>query len=644
MQESFDSKTPTSPSTPKVVTLDLETTGLDWQNDSIILCGYRVNQGEIRYAEGEDKELSDLLSCPENTLRGHNVKFDALFLSHLGYDIRCNLQDTRVLAYLVWPSEPSHALKDIVRAKLGTDPTELRTLLFKPLVRELTHLEDFSDLYYKIGNQWCRKDLLKEYHREDILNVDRLYEAMVRQGIPAWFSDVEMPLTRMLYSMERSGCPLDLPRLTALGAELKSRADALSKEIGLVNPNSKDQIAEKLKEKGYELDRICSKTPSGEFKIDASFLRSLVWKGDAWAQTLLDYRRIGKILTTYVEPFQRLAMADGRLHGSFNQAGSEDIYGEGARGTNTGRLSSSNPNLQNISARTAIGRKVRECFVGRPQRFMFDSDLKQIEPRKIAHYSQSPRLIHAFNNGLDTHGLFGSDIFGKPVDALTHDERFIGKTSWLATVYGCSAGKLLSTCESISGKPLARELYAGFMGAFKLLPVKSSRFSWGDSQESMRKEYGDEAEDMAAKKAFFANVQDRFKKSNPEIMGWREAHVNRVKRIGYVVTYGGRKIKIDGLDSKNKAIYLAAERTAVNYQIQGSAADIMKLIMLELQKRLIDPGYGNVFAVVHDEALGDLVDPSYINIVKECMEKTVTLRNVPVESDTKLIANWSEKK
>lgn len=642
MPESQDLKTQTNPTThPKTITLDVETTGLDWKTDKILLCGYRIDEKEILYAEGKDEGLAVLLSDRNNILRGHNIKFDALCLAQAGYDINCKLEDTRVMAYLSWPTDESHSLKELVRTKLRGSPTELSSLLFHPLKRELQFLLQHADEYWQIDGKWVRKDLLREYHREDILNVDRLRKLMEPTE---WFTDVEVPLTRMLFEMELQGCHLDLPRLRELEVRLTRESQELFNRLGVEKPNSTAQVGEKLKELGYDLEQICEKTDKGAYQIDAACLRKLVWKGDKWAEDLLSYKRLTKILGTYVTPFLNDSRVDGRLHGSFNQAGSEDQYGDGSRGTHTGRLSSSSPNLQNIPSRTEIGREVRKCFTATPGKPLFDSDLRQIEPRAIGHYSQSPKLINAYKLGLDTHGLFASDIFGKPIPELTPSERFIGKTSWLATVYGCSASKLLFICEAQSGQPLDAGIYRGYAGVFATLPKHRPSYGyWGDTQDKLLAEFGADAPIIAAKRAFFTNVQAEFKRKNPEIMGWREAHIARTRRLGYVVTFGGRIIKIEGLDSSDRRAKMRAEREAVNYQIQGSSADIMKLIMIQLQDRLVTPRFGNIFAVIHDEVLGELEQPEYLRIVKDCMENTVWLRNIPVESDTKIIQNWGQK-
>ena len=628
-----------------IVSLDLETTSLDWRNCEILLNGYRIDRaGPVIYANSNEvcPTLNSYLTNPNTILSGHNIKYDALVLASHGYTVGCSLEDTRILAYLNWPTLEAHGLKFLVKQKLQRTVTSLNEILFKPLKRELAHLEYYKEYYWQIDNEWVRKDLLKTYHEEDVLNIDRL---RARLEPSDWFTQVEMPLTRMLFEMELYGCPLDSVFLQELNDRLiESRLDALSrlkllvgfgwKEKEEVNFNSSDQIREILASKGYKLEDICEKTPKGAYCVDKALLKDLSHKGDKFCEVLLEYRRYSKILSTYIEPFLRGAIADGKLHGSTNQAGSEDLYGDGAKGTNTGRLSSSNPNLQNIPSRTKEGKEVRKAFISSPDAFMFDTDLSQIEPRLVAHYSQAPKLIHAYANNIDTHGLFATDIFGRDCgkDSI---ERFIGKSSWLATVYGCSYKKLLYICQGFSDGILDLPLKEEHKEAFNRLDYKE--------QLKIQKECGKEYRKIHAQWMFFKEVQSVFERKNPEIFAWRESHIDRTRRIGYLITLGGRKIQIDGLDSRDWATRFSAERQAVNYQIQGSAADIMKLILIQFNNRLVKPKLGKVFATIHDEVLGELFDKSNVLLVKDLMENTCKLRNVQIKADTKIVANWSEK-
>lgn len=624
----------------KVITLDLECTGLDFQKDKILLTGYTINEDNFTQVESspdpKTSALALVLNEPDTILRGHNVRFDALFLATAGFDIRCKFEDTRVLAYLNWPEAESHSLKALCKERLRLQPTELSDIQFKPLKKDLGYLN--KEEYYEFSDgKLVRKDLLKRYHRDDVLNVNSLRRIL---NVPAWFTEVEQPLTRMLFEMQLYGAPLDGGLLDKLVVDFRHKRDIyLAGLCGKAkkedfNPNSPLQVQQVLKDRGYKLEDICEKTKTG-FSVDAAALKQLSWKGDEFAKELLLFRKYSKLLSTYLEPFTEGAKRDGKLHGSINQAGSEDEYGEGSKGTNTGRLASSDPNLQNIPSRTKEGREVRRAFISSgPEWHMFDSDLSQIEPRLVAHYSQAPKLLKAYAEGLDTHGMFANDIFGREVgkDSI---ERFIGKTSWLATVYGCSYKKLLLICEGYSDGPLTLDL-TNYKSAFDYLDFKQ--------RKKIVKECGPDYRRIHAEWMFFKNVQQRFEATNPELFAWRQTHINRTKRLGYVVTIGGRRIAIEGLDSSDFGERLSAERKAVNYLIQGSAADIMKMIMVRAQKEIVGPNKGRIFAVVHDELLGELRDPKATALVKDIMENTCTLRNVKIHTDVKLIKSWADKK
>lgn len=627
-----------------VITLDLETTGLDWQSDKIILAGYRIDgKGEVLYdLEAIRKDLSN----PDVVLRGHNIKFDALFLANSGFDIQCQLEDTRVLAYLNWPDETSHSLKALVRTRLRLEPKELSDITFKPNKKDLGYL-DPRDYYSFTDGKLVRRDLLESYHKDDIINVDKL-RAVLKTS--EWFTDVEMPLTKMLFEMELYGIPLSSDVLDKLEREYSTERGLLLESLHhqsmgfgykgeeAFNPDSPAQVGKALEAKGYILDEICDRTAEGAYQVNAPLLKSLSWDGDTFAKDILRYKRLGKLLGTYISRFISDTKRDGKLHGSINQAGSEE---DDTSGTNTGRLASSDPNLQNIPSRTKEGRAIRAAFVASDGMYQFVTDLSQIEPRLVAHYSQAKKLIHAYGNNLDTHKLFACDIFGTLTP--TETQRFIGKSSWLSTVYGSSYRKLLFICENYSDNPLVLELDK-YYPAYDSLPETCDNRCFYGCKKHLAVNVGKKARHIYTQWMYFKNVQDQFKKTNQDIFDWRDNHIARTRRIGYVITIGGRKIEIKGLDSKSFKERSEAERRAVNYLIQGSAADIMKLIMIRFQNEFVRPGLGRVFASVHDEIIGEMKDPKHIEIVKDIMENTVKLRNVQIKASTALTSNWSEKK
>lgn len=619
------------------VTLDLETGGLNPLTDPIHLVVYRYSgENEIKAVSLEeakrDSKLIASLGSSTCVLRGHNIKFDASFLVASGIPVLCRLEDTRVQAYLNWPND-EHGLKSLTEKRLKRKVVRLEDFAVTPKKKHINAFRN-SDKYVEIGGSFFLKTTLRKYAIADVVNCDSI--KLLMTSTP-WWREVEMPLTTALFKMEQRGIYLDTAKLKELKEDFTLKRDKLQSSLGEINPNSGKQLAEKLKNEGLDLKKV-EKTEKGAPKLDKMFFKRRAWEGDEFASNLLEYRKYNKNLNTYVEPLLEYALKDGRVHGSFNQAGSEDFWGDGAGGTSTGRLTASNPNLQNIPARTAVGKAVRSCFIPTPGYSMFDADLKQIEPRVVAHFTQAPKLLTAYQEGLDTHGMFASDIFHKPVDKLSKVERFIGKTSWLATVYGCSFKKLLLICEVNSDEPLTLDLEP-YMGLWdKLHPV--------DKRHTLK--YNPLCDqETYAKWMFFKNVQDQFKKANPEIMSWRSFHITRTKQRGYVETLGGRRISVPGILSNNKREVAKAERHCVNYLIQGSAADIMKKIIVRFQTDFVDKGYGHLLATVHDEILGEIPSTSYLEglmgNVKDIMCNTVKLKNVPIDTDANIIPNWGSK-
>lgn len=589
----------------KSVTFDIESEGLDWVNDKLLLIGYRYNSSgpvfQLDNTLGEDDELfRQVLADSRITKRGHNIKFDTLFLLRNGYSVSGTYDDTSILCYLEDPFRPN-GLKDLVETKLGKNVCRLGDLAFKPLKKERPILETFYiDYYFIIDGWWYRKDKLKEYNKNDVINCDDLRKEVIAND---WYTKVEQPLISFFIDTEFRGIQLSEPILQDLFKELDKTLGELEKEIGVENCNSSAQISSKLRELGTNL---VVKTATGKDKTDKLVLKQLSWGGNALATTILRYRELSKLHTTYVMPLLSKSDALGRLHGSFNQAGHNKDDGSYANAPKTGRLSSSNPNLQNIPDRTEEGRKIRKAFIPTSGYLMFDSDLKRIEPKIIAHFSQSKKLLELNKSGVDTHAMFASDIFRKPVLELKPIERFIGKTSWLASTYGCQPKKLKEICERQSPDPIYLT------------------------------------------ESYFAEIQENFWAANPELSSWRTQLIAETRNLGYITTIGGRRIKIPGLRPWPKSEWARAEveRVIVNYKIQGSAADVMKLVLIRFQNEFVKTGLGHILATIHDEVLGEYKDEGkydIISIVNNIMTSTVKLNNVPIEADTKIIKDWSEK-
>ena len=578
---------------PKSITVDVETDGLDKFRDKLVTIAYRFDdQGPVEVIEfdkGErgSKEFILALGDPSIIKRGHNVTFDILFLENNGYSVNGPLDDTKVLAYLADPFA-DHGLKALVEHTLGKVPTKLKDIK----KRKGRKLEKVSEI---------DRAALIAYNKEDVVNTGDIRKL---QYPSKWYIEVEQPLINIVRDMEKRGIQLDIPKLRELDDELTEKIQQIEKEFTF-NPKSPKQVSEHY-EKEVDIRDYTRKTKSGQWQVNKLALKKLVWDGYEPATRLLKYRELSKLKTTYTVPLLSGTDNDGRIHGSFNQAGSSEDTG----GTATGRLTSSGPNLQNIPDRTKEGKRIRECFIATIEPGVIwtlgDADLKQIEPRLVAHYSQSEKLLDAYNNGLDTHALMASSIFDKDVSSLSKIERFVGKTSWLATVYGSYPKKLKQICEIYADEKL---------------------------------EYPED---------FYEEVRDNFWKANPEIERWRNQHIEATRRVGYITTLGGRRIVIPNINSKSFFDRNEAERLAVNYLIQGSASDIMKIGLVKLQQVVDYMDLGNSFkilATIHDEILYEfLIKPEEaLELVGDAMTYSVKLDNVPLEVDNKIVNNWSEK-
>lgn len=630
-----------------VVTIDVETTGLNPLWDRLLTVSWcvdgRTPVNSFVLGSGPlPAQLVDALSTSGVVIRGHNAKFDTQFLARNGFTIAEDavIDDTRVQAYCAYP-HADLGLKSLTEAFFGERPTHMADFAIKPKKKADKARMAEDPKYIKSFDGFYELDKLLEYNREDVTNTNRISSFIPKTQ---WYLQTERPLTRMLYDSEMRGIQLDIPYLIDLQQEFAGEVNKYSAEARALsgkqdlNPGSPKQLQEVFGAR-YDLSKYTGKTKTG-YSCDAAFLKRLCWlHQDPLAAAIRKHREYQKLLSTYIEPFLRLSDVQGSIHGFFNQAGKEE-EGGASGGTKTGRLSSSDPNLQNISTRTKTGRRIRQAFIAHEGHQMFVRDVKQFEPRFVAHFSQAPKLLDAYKKGLDTHGMFAADIFGKKIEELTKMERFIGKTSWLATVYGCSPQKLLTIAERNSDDWLEIE---GLDKLFILWDKADGKAKKKLIAESMNEEV---ARDTYCKWKFFEQVQQTFWEKNPEIKAWRAEHIARTRRDGYVTTYGGRRIPIVGLNG-NKWEVLEAERKTVNYVIQGSQADAMKLIMLEFRRQLEEKRKAFMLAVVHDEILGEIPlheDGTRIDqMVNEIICNTTKLNNVPLESDGGLILNWAEK-
>ena len=415
---------------------------------------------------------------------------------------------------------------------------------------------------------------------------DALRESLEKDGSLEVYERIDLPLVSTLVQMERVGARIDADELARIAAETASELDNLRADIhGLAgeefNVDSPKQLGHILFE---VLDLPAGKKNSRGYSTDAKTLAKLV-DVHPIASKVLRYRELAKMKSTYLDALPRMRRGDGLVHTSFNQTV-----------TTTGRLSSSDPNLQNIPVRTEFGRRVRACFVPLREGDVFvGADYSQIELRLLAHLSGDEHLIEAFCSGADFHANTAARVFGVPVQDVTAQLRSRAKAVNFGIVYGQQAFGL------------AQSLGIGFK----------------------------EAQEMI----------DRYFEAYPRVRAYLDETVAAAKETGYAVTMFGRKRHIPELRASNKMQRSFGERTAMNHPMQGSAADIIKLAMNEVQRRLVADGFkAKLMLQVHDEldfsAPADEVE-RLSEMVAAVMDSVVELK-VPLIAEVSTGANWAE--
>ena len=415
---------------------------------------------------------------------------------------------------------------------------------------------------------------------------DVLEDELERNESTKAYFDIDLPLVAVLAIMERTGAALDVDRLAKLGASTQIELDDLRKRIWELageefNVDSPKQLSHILFE---VLGLPPIKKNSRGYSTDAGVLKELS-KSHELPALVLHYRELAKIKSTYIDALPRMLKADNRIHTTYNETV-----------TTTGRLSSSDPNLQNIPIRTEFGRHIRECFVPLSADEVYVSaDYSQIELRLLAHLSQDEHLIAAFNSGEDFHAQTASHVFGVPIEQVTPELRSRAKAVNFGIVYGQQAFGLSQSLD----------------------------IPFGEAKEMI----------------------DRYFEAYPQVRRYLDDTIEHAKQKGYAQTMFARKRHIPELKATNAAQRGFGERTAMNHPMQGSAADIIKLAMTEVQRRLEADGYrAKLLVQVHDEL--DLSVPQdelerLCEMVKSVMESVVEL-SVPLVVDIGCGKNWAE--
>ncbi len=510
---------------------------------------------------------------------GHDLKATALALSLHGITLRGMAFDGMVASYVIDPGRRSHDLGTLSMELLGHKPKELADVIGSG--RDKVAVVE--------GGVERMRDYLCEHAHVTLELRPHLVSQLEEHELAGLMRDLEMPLVPVLARMERAGIRIDDDFFRTMRIRLKRELDQIQEEIfkiagGDFNLNSTPQLRQVLFEK---LDLpVLKKTKTGP-STDASVLEELAEMGHQVPRLMMEYRELEKLRSTYVDALPQLVNPrTGRIHTSFNQTVAA-----------TGRLSSSDPNLQNIPIRTDLGREIRKGFVADPGTLFLAVDYSQIELRVLAHFSGDPAFVKAFREGIDVHRQTASVIFDVDVDDVTADMRGRAKTVNFATLYG--------------------------QGPF-----------------SLAKRLGISREEA---KAFIDTYFERFQ----GVRDFLDAQVESAKELGYVETLLGRRRYVPELKSGNWNMRQFGERVAQNTPIQGTAADLMKKAMIEVQDALDEAETSaTILLQVHDELLLEVpegeVDEAR-DIVVSHMEGALEL-DVPLVADTGVGPNWYECK
>ncbi|MCH7596995.1 MAG: DNA polymerase I [Planctomycetes bacterium] len=570
---------------------DTETTGLNPVASGLVGLSFSWKAGEAYYvpvqaAVGDVLPLASVVEKLRPVFEdasiekvGHNLKYDLVVVRQVGIEVAGVSFDTLLASFILDPTRRSHSLDNLVRELLGHEMIPISELIGK-------------------GNKQISLDQLDtqrvgEYAAEDADFTWRLKELLEPQlagsDTESLFRETEMRVVEVLAEMEHNGIALDVALLSELGTSLAQRLEELTAKIHEAagrpfNIDSPKQLAEVLfDELGFEVVR---KTKTGR-STDAETLETLAAGGDhVMPRLVLEYRELAKLKSTYVDKLPKMVCArTGRIHASFHLTGAV-----------TGRLSSSDPNLQNIPIRTDAGRRIREAFVaGDPGSVLLAADYSQIELRLLAHFCQDPALVEAFQSGQDIHKTVAAQINGVAVDEVTSEQRSAAKAVNFGIIYGQS--------------PFGLSRALG-------IPIGEAR-----------------------------TFIDTYFMRYPGIRLFIDRCVDDARRTGYAQTILGRRRPIPELRSRNRGQVSFGERIAVNTVVQGSAADLIKRAMIDIHAEVKTNGYGAKMLIqVHDELVFEVPEKhveSAAEMIRRKMENPFKL-TIPLVVDISWGRNWAE--
>ncbi len=576
-------------STSSIFAYDSETTNIDANQAELVGMSFSTKAHEGYYvpfpadakaAQNMVEEFRPIFENPNIKKIGQNLKYDLIVLKWYGVEMHGAAFDTMLAHYLLEP-EMRHNMDYLAETYLKYEPVSIETLIGKG------------------KNQLSMRDIsierVKDYAAEDADVTFQLYEYLKprlnTEGLENLFDEVEMPLVEVLTYLEFNGIKVNATYLEDFSKELEVKIreaeENVYRQAGMrFNIASPKQVGEVLFEK-LKLSAKAKKTgKSGQYATDEDTLLELAKEHEV-VRTILEFRGMAKLQSTYVDALPRMINPKtGRVHSSFNQALAA-----------TGRLSSNNPNLQNIPIRTEEGRRVRKAFVPRSEDYiLLSADYSQIELRLIAEIADETAMLDAFQQNLDIHLATAAKVYNTPLAEVTSDQRRNAKTVNFSIIYG--AGSL----------NLAQQLNIPRTEAKQLID------QYFDTYKGLKR--------------------------------YMETVVEDARKNGYVTTIMGRRRILRDIDSRNSLARSNSERVAINTPIQGSAADLIKVAMINIHKTLKEKGLKTKMILqVHDELVFDVYKPE-LEIVKpiiaDCMKNAMPNLKVPIEVGMGVGEDWLE--
>jgi len=566
---------------------DTETTGLDAMTAELVGMSFSWTKDEAYYipfpsdqknCKEKIQRLKKILENPSVLKIGQNLKYDIVVLKKYDIHVCGPIFDTMVAHYLLQP-ELRHNMDYLAEIYLNYQTIHIEELI-GPKGKDQKSMRDIppAEVY--------------PYAAEDAditLQLQKVLEPEIsKKNLDFLCYEVEMPLVLVLAEMETTGVSIDQESLKQASITMTENLNKLEKEIQKMagtafNVNSPKQIGEILFET-LEIGGKAKKTKTGQYSTSEEVLESLKGKHPI-VEKILEQRGLKKLLSTYIDALPQLINPHtGKIHTSFNQTV-----------TATGRLSSSNPNLQNIPVRDALGREIRKAFAAGPGEVFFSADYSQIELRLMAHLSKDPSMIEAFRNGQDIHTATAAKIYQIPLEQVTSDMRRKAKTANFGIIYGISAFGLAERMGVSRGE--AKELIDGYFETY------------------------------------------------PQVKAYMDNAIREAGQKGWVETIFHRKRYLPDIHSHNANVRGYAERNAINAPIQGTAADIIKVAMVQIQKAFKENGLNTKMILqVHDE-LNFIVPESELEQVRKIVSREMEMAanlDVPLKADTGFGKNWLE--